>query len=196
VNYKENKKIILSFDIEFWFDEGFLTKYLKTSESISDESTGDSVLPILDLMQRHKAKATFFITGKFLEKYPQLVKKISDMGNEIGYHGYEHKSLHNLSPEKFEEELDKGIKLVENITGKRLVSFRAPCFSLDNNTKWALPILAKAGFKYDSSIFPLKTPHYGVNGTPIFPIVFHLKTFRRKMKILPLLKFQLLCIIF
>jgi len=159
-----DKKIMLSFDIEFWYDEGWLSKYLK--EEPREDYIEESLVPLLEVLEKHSAKATFFITGKVAEKYPQLVKELADKGHEIASHGYSHRPLHKLDAEKFDSELQGSVERIRQITGKRPKGFRAPSFSLNNETKWALPILAKNGFLYDSSIFPVPTLQYGISGVP------------------------------
>jgi polysaccharide deacetylase family protein (PEP-CTERM system associated) len=120
------------------------------------------------LLNKYDTKATFFVLGKLAEKYPELIKTISQKGHEIGSHSYSHKTLHELGMKNFEDEIEKTNVILKSITGKSPLGFRAPTFSIDNTSKWALDILAKHDYKYDSSIFPVKTGLYGVPDAPIF----------------------------
>jgi len=125
----------------------------------------DSLYPLLELLDKHNTKATFFVLGAVAEKYPQLIEEIYKKGHEIASHAYSHTTLYELGREGFEEEIKKSI----NILGKyKPIGFRAPSFSINNSTKWAFEILEKYGFKYDSSIFPIKTMLYGVPDAPLY----------------------------
>ena len=122
---------------------------------------------ILDLFDKYEVKATFFTLGYVGEKFPDLVKKIYDKGHEIATHSYSHLDLRKSTKEKVEEDLVKSIKILEKITKKKINGFRAPFFSLDENSLWAMHIIGKY-LKYDSSIFPTKTPLYGIPNAPRF----------------------------
>lgn len=134
-----------------------------------EEQVVASVLPLLDLLDRYKVKATFAVVGVLAEKHPELVKSIFEKGHEVASHSYYHTRLHDLGEERFEEDTRKCVALLESITGEKPIGFRAPTASVDNSTKWAFSILKKYGFKYDSSIFPMRTMLYGVSKAPLHP---------------------------
>ncbi|OGZ24150.1 MAG: hypothetical protein A3A08_00070 [Candidatus Nealsonbacteria bacterium RIFCSPLOWO2_01_FULL_41_9] len=142
-----------------------MKEYLSASSPPKDYLE-ESVFPLLDCLYKHKAKATFFITGKVVEKYPELIKRIHQEGHEISCHGFSHRNLNTFSPSELDKEIEKLIELIENITGRKPKGFRAPSFSLNNQTRWVLPILSKHELKYDSSVFPARTPFYGVANAP------------------------------
>lgn len=119
---------------------------------------------ILTLFDRNHVKATFFILGEVVDKYPELLRRIDEEGHEVGVHGYNHDQIFRLTPGKFEKELYRAKSLIEDITGKQVNGFRAPAFSINQKTAWALPVIAKAGFTYDSSIFPSRSLRYGWKG--------------------------------
>lgn len=154
----------LCIDLEYWWCSEFLTKYLPEER---EDQIVESVIPILELLDRYKTKASFFILGAVAERYPEMVKNIFDKGHEIASHCYSHIMLQNLGKEKFEEELERSVDLLYSITGERPIGFRAPSFSLDNSTIWALEILSRHGFRYDASVFPIKTMLYGVPKAPL-----------------------------
>ena len=158
-------KIILSFDLEFWYNSKFLKKYL-ASDNFKDY-VYESTIPLLELLKKYNIKATFFVLGKLAKNYPDLVEKIHQDDHEIASHGYSHKTLDELNKSEFEEEIAISIEILKKITGYPPKGFRAPNFSLNNKTKWALEILEKYNFKYDSSIFPFKTPLYGSFKAPL-----------------------------
>ena len=154
---KIQTKMMLSFDLEIWHEGVSLQEYLPPNKEALADNFPESVLPLLDLLSKYQSKATFFATGKVIKKYPEIVRKISDLGHEIGSHTQSHNLLSELTPEQFEKEIKSSIDLIKDITGKTPKGFRAPNLSLNQKTRWALPILAKLGFKYDSSIFPFKS---------------------------------------
>lgn len=169
---------ILSFDVENWFSgkdifQRFLPKDKKSQ-------LGKSIPPILELLNKHDTRATFFVLGESAEKEPEIIKRICKEGHEIASHGYRHVSLSKLGPKEFEKDIKKSVNLIKKITGKKPIGFRAPMFSLDNNTKWALSILERYGFKYDSSIFPFKSKYYGMDCTPEKPYRISFKDLRKK----------------
>ena len=120
---------------------------------------------ILELFEKNNVKATFFTLGYIAEKFPDLIKEIDNRGHEIASHSYAHLDIRKVTKRKFEEDLKKSIDVLENITGKKILGFRAPYFSIDKKSFWAIEILSKY-FKYDSSIFPVKTPLYGIKNAP------------------------------
>ncbi len=120
---------------------------------------------ILELFEKNNVKATFFTLGYIAEKFPDLIREIDNRGHEIASHSYAHLDIRKVTKEKFEEDLKKSIDILENITGKKILGFRAPYFSIDKKSFWAMEILSKY-FKYDSSIFPVKTPLYGIKNAP------------------------------
>lgn len=158
-------KHILSIDVEEWFHGEF------TRQEYAGATTGnviESISEILQLLDTHDTKATFFVVGETLERYPEIGSLILHTNHELGFHGWDHKPLWNLSPDEFEEAVTKFKRLTAR-WGIKPVAFRAPSCSLDNSTSWALPILVKAGYLVDSSLYPSWTPLYGVPTAPIQP---------------------------
>lgn len=121
---------------------------------------------ILNLLEKYDTKATFFTLGQVAEHYPGLVKKIYDQGHEIGVHGYDHHRFDKMKPELARSQLSRAKSLLEDLTGEEVIGHRAPAFSINEQTSWALPLLADLGFRYDSSIMPCRASHYG---WPEFP---------------------------
>jgi polysaccharide deacetylase family protein (PEP-CTERM system associated) len=114
-------------------------------------------------------KATFFVLGYVAEQFPGLIRTIADSGHEIGLHSYYHRKVTNLTPEQFRSDLTQGLAAVENASGKKIVGYRAPMFSINQSRFWALEILRDNGFLYDSSIFPIRNIYYGFPDAPRFP---------------------------
>jgi len=121
---------------------------------------------ILDLFSKYNVKGTFFILGQLAEYYPKLVMKVYKQGHEIGVHGYDHYKFQTMNLDIAREQLKRAKSILEDITGEEVKGHRAPAFSINETTKWALPLLAELGFRYDSSIMPCKTKRYGWKGFP------------------------------
>ncbi|UCH15448.1 MAG: DUF3473 domain-containing protein [Bacteroidales bacterium] len=124
----------------------------------------DNTMHLLDLLSEFDTKATFFILGEVAKTYPSLIKEMSGRGHELGIHGYSHIHYYKLSKEKAREEIKKAKFLVEDISGIEVIGHRAPAFSINHKTKWVIEVLIDAGIKYDSSIFPANSRHYGWPG--------------------------------
>ena len=151
------QKAILSFDLEFWYNSEFLKKYLPPDGAGLPDLVEESLYPLLDLLSQYNIKATFFVLGRLAEKYPHLIKRIANLGHEVASHGYSHKTLRDLNEIEFEKEIKASCQIIYQIIGQKPLGFRAPNLSLNNQTKWALRILEKYNFKYDSSLSPLST---------------------------------------
>jgi peptidoglycan-N-acetylglucosamine deacetylase len=152
----------MSVDLEDYYCDLPISEWSKF-ESRIEENTH----VILDLFDKYDVKATFFTLGYIGEQFPELVKEISKKGHEIASHSYSHLDLRKHTKENVEKDLVKSINILEKIVGKEIKGFRAPFFSLDQNSFWAMEIIGKY-FKYDSSIFPTKTPLYGIPDAPRF----------------------------
>lgn len=153
-------------DLEFWYSPEFVRHHLPEHK---DDQLPESVIPLLELLDKYETRATFAVLGTVAERHPELVKSIFRQGHEIASHGYSHRTLYEMSENEFDQEIARSVDLLTTITGERPLGFRAPSFSLNNSTKWALGVLLKHGFKYDASVFPIRTSLYGVPGAPLHP---------------------------
>ena len=124
---------------------------------------------MLSLLERHNVKATFFALGKVCEKFAELLPRVAAGGHEIASHGYGHDLLFNMTPESFREDVRRSVGIIGEQIGVAPIGYRAPAFSITRQSQWAGPILAELGFKYSSSIFPIRGSRYGIAGTPTFP---------------------------
>ncbi len=181
----------LTIDLEDWYHPELVRDSLG---SISPEGRLTDIVPsILNLLNRYGVKITFFVLGECASKFPDLVRQIRKEGHEIGCHGMSHRMLGDLGEEGFRKELEDFRDLMKEILGDvRIKGFRAPTFSLHQNTRWALPILRDFGYLYDSSIFPKKlfwNPLYGLDGAPRFPYRISFEDLRRKDPESPLWEF-------
>ncbi|MBW2109598.1 MAG: DUF3473 domain-containing protein [Deltaproteobacteria bacterium] len=121
-----------------------------------------------------KNRATFFVVGWIAERHPDLIKEIVARGHEIGCHGYLHRRIYVIGPEEFRKDTIKAKEILEDLTGKPVLGYRAPTYSITKKSLWALTILAELGFTYDSSIFPICHDMYGMPDAPRFPFVWGL----------------------
>jgi len=116
-------------------------------------------------------KATFFCLAWIAEKYPALIKEIASHGHEIASHGCDHRLVYHMTPDQFRADVRKSKKILEDITGKEVIGYRAPSYSITEKSLWALRILAEEGYRYDSSIFPIYHDRYGIPAAPRYPFV-------------------------
>jgi polysaccharide deacetylase family protein (PEP-CTERM system associated) len=139
--------LILTFDIEDWFTNGRSIKIDRWENY--DLRVEQNVYQILSLLEEKKQKGTFFILGWVAEKLPQLIREVHNQGHEIASHGYSHELVYTQTQEIFREDVYKSKKILEDLVGAQVHGYRAPCFSI---TPWAIDILRKEGYMYDSSI--------------------------------------------
>ncbi len=156
----------LSFDVEDWFQVENMRHACPLERWHACELRVEKNTRILlDLLNACHCKATFFILGWIAERVPSLVKEIAACGHEIASHGYNHEIVYHLSPSQFEDDVRRSKSLLEDLSGMPVIGYRAPNFSVTRNSLWALDILKKAGFHYDSSIFPTSFhDRYGLTG--------------------------------
>lgn len=159
---------ILTFDLEEWF-------HILDIGSLEDNKRWDSfetriyqsTYRIVETLKKNNLTATFFVLGWIAEKYPDLVRLISDLGHEIGSHSLNHILVYKTSQKVFRQDLKKSIDIIHNITNKKVRAFRAPGFSIKKDTSWAFEILAEEGIEIDSSVFPASRGHGGIKNFPI-----------------------------
>ena len=157
---------ILTFDIEEWF-------HLLDCDATRTENEWknyevriyDNVERLFKVLEDTNTKATFFVIGWIAKTYPDLVKRISEK-YQIGCHTMNHQLVWQQTPEEFKADVEEGVKMLEDITGKKVECFRAPGFSIRESEAWAFEILADLGIKYDCSVFPAAHAHGGMPSYP------------------------------
>lgn len=143
---------LLSFDIEDWY-MSYTSSQLPVQKWHEMESRiANNLGLILRFLEEKHQKATFYIMGWVAAQNPETVKKIAAAGHEIGYHSYYHELPAHQGPEAFERDLQRGLGVLEHITGVKVTQYRAPRFSFDRHTAWAIPILLKHGITISSSM--------------------------------------------
>ena len=116
----------------------------------------DNTRLLLDLLDRCGVRATFFVLGWVAERYPSIVQRIAAAGHEVGSHGFSHTRVYELTPEEFRQDLDRSVNAISACGIDRIVGFRAPEWSINDRSLWALDILTERGFTIDSSMAPLR----------------------------------------
>jgi polysaccharide deacetylase family protein (PEP-CTERM system associated) len=155
-----------SFDVEDWFHSEFVPD--ADRRAVRESVVEDGTTRILDLLRATGSRATFFLLGEVIRDHPALLRRIVADGHEVGSHGLDHCPLWRLNADTFANQLEEFRRIVERILGDfPVVGFRAPSFSLDRTTAWALDVLRDQGYRYDSSIFPAWTKLYGVPDAPV-----------------------------
>jgi polysaccharide deacetylase family protein (PEP-CTERM system associated) len=169
---EQHMKHVLTFDVEEYFHvTAFADKVSPADWSTLDSRLEPSIELTLNLLQERGSKATFFTLGWVAERYPSLVRRIADAGHEIACHSNRHQQVFRLTPQEFREDSLRAKDLLEHAGGVRVQGYRAPSFSIIHESVWALEVLAEAGFSYDSSIFPVRHPNYGMVAAPRTPFV-------------------------
>lgn len=149
--------MIFSVDVEDWCQS-----VLDNNNPVSGRVL-NSTSRLLDLLGEYDQKATFFTLGNVAKKHPDLIRRIADEGHEVASHGYNHHSIFNLSPKQVREDVSSSVKILEDTSGKKVIGFRAPDFSIREYLfEWYCEALAENGLKYDSSLFPMKVIKYGI----------------------------------
>lgn len=159
----------LSVDVEDWFHVGAFERTI--SRSSWDELTHRverNTDAVLALFAEAGVSATFFTLGWVAERYPALMRRIAEAGHEVASHGYDHARVFTMSPEAFRTDLRRSRALLEDASGQRVIGYRAPSFSIDHRTPWAHAILAEEGYRYSSSVAPIRHDHYGWPESPRF----------------------------
>ena len=159
----------LTIDVEDYFQVSAMAPYIKRSEWDSRECRVErNVDLLLAMLARHGVQATFFTLGWVAERYPQLVRRIVDQGHELASHGYGHQRASDLDHAAFRQDIVRAKQLLEDISGVAVQGYRAPSFSIGAGTLWAFDSLQQAGYRYSSSIYPIKHDHYGMPDAPRF----------------------------
>ncbi len=159
----------LTIDVEDYFQVSALAPYIPRSQWDSRECRVErNVDRILAMLAERDVKATFFTLGWVAERYPQIVRGIVAGGHELASHGYGHERASDLSPEAFSQDIRRAKALLEDLGGAPVLGYRAPSFSIGLSNLWAFDQLARAGYRYSSSIYPIKHDHYGMPDSPRF----------------------------
>jgi polysaccharide deacetylase family protein (PEP-CTERM system associated) len=163
-------KNALSVDVEDYF-------HVTAFESVIDPDRWDDypvrfqigMDKILTILDRHEVKATFFFLGWIADRYPDAVADVASRGHEIGIHGYAHRLVYRQTPDEFAQDLERALAAVRTAYAGPILGYRAPTFSIRADTLWALEIIKAFGFRYDSSILPVRRGGNGIAGAEDLP---------------------------
>ena len=165
-------KIILTVDVEDYFQVEAFTPYIERKSWHNFHSrVVENTNRLLDIFGSYGAYGTFFVLGWVAEKCPSLVKSIHDAGHEVASHGFDHKMVTSMHPEEFRSDIRKTKDILENLTGSPVFGYRAPTFSILDETKWAYDVLLSEGYRYSSSVYPIWHDRYGWPDFGVFPRV-------------------------
>lgn len=163
VQGKTQATAAFTIDVEDWYQS--CVDY----EAPITERVVRNVHRILDILDEFGVKATFFVQGRVAETFPKLVHDLVQDGHEVQSHGHTHRPLSGMNRIELREELERARQTVEDAAGVPVTAFRAQDFSIGADNLWALEVLAEVGFTVDSSIFPIRTPRYGIARWPLGP---------------------------
>jgi polysaccharide deacetylase family protein (PEP-CTERM system associated) len=160
----------LSVDVEDYFQvEAFSRHVARDAWDRYPSRVVANTSRLLDLFDAAGAKGTFFVLGWVARRYPALVQTIASRGHEIASHGMSHQMITTMSPEEFRGEALESRRLLEDLSGRPVLGYRAPSYSVNRDTLWALEILSECGYDYDSSIYPIRGRRYGYPSGPTRP---------------------------
>jgi polysaccharide deacetylase family protein (PEP-CTERM system associated) len=152
-------------DVEEYFQVVALAPYAPMDRWESFETRVEPAIDrLLELMARYDALGTFFTVGWVAERHPAMVKRIAEAGHELASHTFDHVRVTHQTPEAFRASVRRTKRSIEDMTGRELLGFRAPSFSIIRGTEWALDVLIEEGHLYDSSLFPVARRGYGYVG--------------------------------
>lgn len=160
----------LSVDVEDYYQvQAFAGRVSREDWGRFPSRVAGNVERLLDLFDEADAKGTFFVLGWVARRHPDLVRRIAARGHEVASHGITHRMIAELGPTEFRKEALDSRLLLEDLSGLRVIGFRAPSYSLNRSTLWALEVLRDTGYEYDSSIYPIRRQRYGYPEGPVAP---------------------------
>lgn len=159
----------LTVDVEDYFQVSALAPHIpRTDWERMPCRVERNVERILELLEETDSQATFFVLGWIGERYPHVVRGIAAAGHEVASHGYGHQRATDQRPEEFLDDIRRAKVLLEELTGSAVKGYRAPSFSVGEGNDWAFDCIAEAGYRYSSSVYPVRHDHYGMPDAPRF----------------------------
>lgn len=163
-------KNVISVDVEDYFHAESFADVVDRPKWGSYESRVEAnTRRLLELFNHRDVRATFFIMGWVAERFPGLVREILGAEHELACHSYWHRLIYKLTPAEFREDTHRAKSVIEQVGGQAIYGYRAPTYSIVDQSLWALEILVELGFTYDSSIFPIRHDRYGIPSAPRAP---------------------------
>ncbi|MED5331056.1 MAG: XrtA system polysaccharide deacetylase [Planctomycetota bacterium] len=169
----------LSFDVEEAFHALNMWSATPPESWIDEPPRAEAAVErVIEILDKHGVKATFFVLGLVAERTPSVVKEIVEAGHELASHGYSHRMAQDLGREDFGEDVHRARGLLQDLSGQPVEGFRASTFSIGRQTRWAFECVAEAGHLWDSSVFPVLHDRYGDTAFPHYPVHVHLPSGR------------------
>jgi polysaccharide deacetylase family protein (PEP-CTERM system associated) len=157
-------------DVEDYFQvENFARQIDRASWDHYPSRVTANTRRVMALLERHGVRATFFILTWNAERHPELVREIAAHGHEVASHGYSHRLVYEQEPSEFAIDVARARAELERLAETRILGYRAPSYSITDRSRWAFAQLKAAGYRYDSSIYPIHRRRYGIAGAPRFP---------------------------
>lgn len=170
VNSRSPDAHIFTVDVEEHFQVSAFESFVDRSAWESHPSrVGANTRRLLELLDANQAHGTFFVLGWVAQRHPELVRQIHSAGHEIASHGFWHRRVLTITPDEFREDVRVSRQVLEDITGHRVEGYRAPSFSIVPGHEWAFDVLLEEGYRYDSSLFPIRRRGYGYPDAPHVP---------------------------
>jgi len=159
----------MTIDVEDYFQVSALAPYIARSEwDTLDGRVEENVDRILEMLDEYGTHATFFTLGWIAERYPGLIRRIVAGGHELASHGFAHQRASEQNPASFFSDIQLAKILLEDLTSVEVSGYRAPSFSIGPGNAWAFECIERAGYRYSSSVYPIRHDHYGVPDAPRF----------------------------
>ena len=159
----------LTIDVEDYFQVSAFARHIDRADwEVMECRVERNVERILELLDGHDTRATFFTLGWIAERHPQVVRRIVDNGHELASHGYGHLRASEQTEPDFFADIQRAKSLLEDLSGHAVRGYRAPSFSIGKGNLWAFDCLERAGYRYSSSIYPIRHDHYGMPDAPRF----------------------------
>ncbi|MGB5496276.1 MAG: XrtA system polysaccharide deacetylase [Sedimenticolaceae bacterium] len=166
---KSRPRNAMTVDVEDYFQVSAFERYIDRDAWDRKECRVErNVDRILELFDRHAVKGTFFTLGWIAERYPNMVKRLVAQGHELASHGWSHVRVTQQQPDEFRQDIRRTKTLLEDISGQAVIGYRAASYSIDASNLWALDALEDSGYRYSSSIYPIRHDLYGMPDAPRF----------------------------
>jgi len=160
----------MSVDVEDYFQvQAFAGTIDRSSWTALPSRVERNTDRVLALFEAAGVRATFFTLGWVAERHPALIRRIVAGGHELASHGFSHVRVDDQTAETFRADVRRTKAILEDAGGVPIIGFRAASFSIGRTTPWAHGILAEEGYRYSSSVYPVRHDIYGMPGAPRFP---------------------------
>ena len=160
----------LTVDVEDYFQVQALAEFIpRATWDGMPRRVEASTDRLLEMFDRAGVTASFFTLGWVAERHPMLIRRIVAAGHELASHGYGHERVDLLGRSAFRADIRRARQVLEEVSGVAVVGYRAPTFSITASTPWVYTELQSEGYRYSSSVYPVRHDLYGIPDAPRFP---------------------------